>query len=230
MKRLVGLDLIRLFSVLMVFLFHTAIHLDCDYGPFQPFIMEGSMFMTTFFMLSGFVLTYTNTGKELSQFADVKKFYIKRFIGLIPVYWVVAAIFTILCLVRGTESLINTATLFPIETLGLQSFFCSLFDINHNGGTWFISCLIPCYLLFPFIIGLARQIPSKFRFLLTIMIMTLLVYSSIVVALQHLDSIYSNPLFRILEFTLGCLLCLEWQGGRFNKLSMRQLLIAGGAY
>ena len=33
----------------MVFLFHSAMHLGCDYGVFQEFVQMGAIFMTGFF-------------------------------------------------------------------------------------------------------------------------------------------------------------------------------------
>lgn len=43
-KRLVGLDYIRVFSVLVICAFHTSIHLHCNYGIVQDFIQNGAVF------------------------------------------------------------------------------------------------------------------------------------------------------------------------------------------
>ena len=60
-KRYIGLDILRVISALAVCMFHTTIHLGCDYGILQGFSRNGAVFMTAFFMLSGFTL-FTNWG------------------------------------------------------------------------------------------------------------------------------------------------------------------------
>ena len=60
-KKYFGLDIIRIVSALMVCMFHTTIHLDCDYGVLQGMSIMGAVFMTSFFLLSGFSL-FVNWG------------------------------------------------------------------------------------------------------------------------------------------------------------------------
>lgn len=57
-KRLCGLDVLRLMSVLVIFLFHSNGHLHCSYGVLNAFVSMGAVFMTAFFMLSGYVIAY----------------------------------------------------------------------------------------------------------------------------------------------------------------------------
>lgn len=63
-KRLIGLDYFRIICVVVIFLFHAQMHLGTDFLIFNDFIKQGAIFMTGFFMLSGFVLYLTNY-KEL---------------------------------------------------------------------------------------------------------------------------------------------------------------------
>lgn len=60
-KRYFGLDIFRCVSALMICMFHTTIHLGCDYGLLQSLSQMGAVFMTGFFMLSGFSL-FVNWG------------------------------------------------------------------------------------------------------------------------------------------------------------------------
>ncbi|MGN0999480.1 MAG: hypothetical protein ACI4PO_08005, partial [Faecousia sp.] len=57
-QRLVGLDIFRIASALVVMLFHSWCHIGCTYGVLEPFISMGAVFMTGFFLLSGFSLFY----------------------------------------------------------------------------------------------------------------------------------------------------------------------------
>ncbi len=188
------------------------------------------MMMTAFFMLSGFVLYLTNYKKEIGNLYDLKIFYAKKFIGIIPVYWVVSFIYTVyLIIVRGDSILINII-LFPVELLGIQSVFCSVFDLSHNDGTWFVSCLIFCYIVFPFAVWIVRQLTLRGRMIGIAVLMGILLYSPIVVELLDLDNIYSNVLFRICEFLIGGMLCSIWISVKdkewYKKWFMRYKLAA----
>ena len=60
-KRYAGLDILRIISAAVVCMFHTTIHLDCNYGFLQGISRSGSVFMTAFFALSGFTI-FANWG------------------------------------------------------------------------------------------------------------------------------------------------------------------------
>ena len=62
-KRYIGLDVFRIICYMVVCAFHTTIHLGCSYGIFSEFSQMGAIFMTAFFMMSGYVL-FLNYRKE----------------------------------------------------------------------------------------------------------------------------------------------------------------------
>lgn len=103
----------------------------------------------------------------------------------------------------GTQELI----LFPIEALGIQSVFATLSPFSHNGGSWFISCILLCYLVFPLLHMLTKDLNDKSRTVLIVILSAILLYSPFVTHYFHIQGIYSNPFFRILEFTIGMLVC-----------------------
>lgn len=201
--RLGGLDLLRVVSALMIFLFHSSIHIKCNYGLLNPFIKMGACFMTGFFMLSGFIMFYVYAETDITELRHIVGFYKKRVVHILPTYYVVAVLFNIFI---GQESISRNLLLAPVEALGIQSMFSSLFSISHNGGTWFVSCIIFCYLLFPFLQNCVKQMERKFKAILLIVCEGILLYAPIVVLLWKLASIYTNPFFRILEFLAGILL------------------------
>lgn len=200
--RNVGLDLLRISLALLIFMFHSNMHFDCHYGMFEHVARMGAVAMTGFFMLSGYVLNLSNQN-ILIDISSYKKFLYKRFASIVPLYWFVA----LMCIVLdSTLTWKEQILLFPIEFLGLQTVFSSLFPISHNGGTWFVSCIIFCYLLFPFIQWIVRQLSNTERKLLGGVIFTLLFVSPFIQRHFHLASLYDNPFFRILEFCIGVLL------------------------
>ena len=203
-QRAVGLDLFRVTAAVMVLLFHCNIHHDSSFGPLTGFVSMGAVFMTAFFMLSGYVLFLTYKDKSLVQAPALKNFYLKRVFGIFPLYLIVAALYVV---TLGSESLFQNLVLLPIEVLGLQSVFSTLFPVSHNGGTWFISCLLFAYLAFPLMQEIVKEMTTRTKWVALAICTAVLFWSPLVVHTFKTDSIYSNPFFRGLEFFIGVLLC-----------------------
>ena len=203
-KRNIGLDLFRVSLALLIFLFHSNMHFDCHYGIFDHFVRLGAIAMTGFFMLSGYALNLANKN-VLIDMGEYKKFLLKRLISIVPLYYFVAIIHV---LFLSKDSWQSELLLFPIEALGLQSFFSSLFTVSHNSGTWFISCLLPCYLLFPFLQWIFRSLSGIEKMVLGGAILSILFISPIVQRHFMLASLYDNPFFRILEFSIGVIIAV----------------------
>lgn len=216
-KPLVGLDLFRIFAAFIIFLFHANIHIAYKFGLFEPFIKMGAIFMTAFFMLSGFVLYYTvhNKREEFFNSKIIKKFYVKRLWQIMPQYLVISTLWVIFF---SKENLSTELVLFPITILGIESVFTSLFNISHYGGTWFISCILFCYFIFPLLYELISK--GKYCGVIYIIVTFILTYSPFIVEIFKLSNIYSNPFFRILEFTLGIILAKIYlsMGNRYKIL------------
>ena len=202
--RAAGLDLFRVVAAVMVLLFHCNIHHESNFGPLTGFVSMGAVFMTAFFMLSGYVLFLTYKDKSLVQAPALKKFYLKRIFGIFPLYLVVAVLFVV---TLGQESVSQNLVLLPVELLGLQSVFSTLFPVSHNDGTWFISCLLLAYLAFPLMQEAVKQMTTRTKWIALAICAAVLLWSPLVVHTFKTDSIYSNPFFRGLEFFIGVLLC-----------------------
>ena len=205
-QRLVGLDYLRVGLVVQVFLFHAWLHLHCSFGFLTPFIRMGSTAMTGFFMLSGFALGAVYQNHDFSSWKACKGFWYKRLCGIWPLYLVVS----ILSIVFYSDvSLAKNIVLGPVLVLGYPTVFTSLFNVAPVSGTWFISCILFCYLLFPFLISLVRQM-SRLERVALLGVVVIVFFCG--VAAQHvfrLASIYTNPFFRILEFVVGIVLWME---------------------
>ena len=202
--RAAGLDLFRVVAAVMVLLFHCHIHHENSFGPLTGFVSMGAVFMTAFFMLSGYVLFLTYKDKSLVQAPALKNFYLKRIFGIFPLYLVVAALYVV---TLGQESVFQNLVLLPIEVLGLQSVFSTLFPVSHNDGTWFISCLLLAYLAFPLMQEIVKQMSTRTKWMALAFCTAILLWSPLVVHTFKTDSIYANPFFRGLEFFIGVLLC-----------------------
>jgi peptidoglycan/LPS O-acetylase OafA/YrhL len=203
-QRAAGLDLFRVVAAVMVLLFHCNIHHGSDFGPLTGFVSMGAVFMTAFFMLSGYVLFLTYKDKSLVLAPALRKFYLKRVFGIFPLYLVVATLYVV---TLGQETLLQNLVLLPIEVLGLQSVFSTLFPVSHNDGTWFISCLLFAYLAFPLMQEIVKQMTMRAKWMALAICTVVLLWSPLVVHVFKTDSIYANPFFRMLEFFIGVLLC-----------------------
>lgn len=187
-------------------MFHSRIHvLHCSYGILNSFVDMGAIAMTGFFLLSGYVINLTYGRKDMSSSDEIKGFYLKRIISIIPLYFAWAFLYIIANIVNGRTSVFEEIILFPVEFFGIQSVFSSLFAFSHNGGSWFISCLLICYFLFPLLQILTNKLSDKSRMILIVILGAILLWSPFVQHYFDLMPIYSNPFFRAIEFSIGIL-------------------------
>lgn len=162
--------------------------------------------MTGFMLLSGYVLHITYKDKNLTELKQARIYYCKRLIGIVPLYYTIAFLHIVCDLLRGRTNCIDELFLFPIEALGLQSVFTSLFAYSHNGGTWFISCILICYALFPLLQCFIKQLSQEKIFVALLFCFGVVLYSPIIQHKLELADLYSNPFFRFLEFSIGAML------------------------
>lgn len=112
--------------------------------------------------------------------------------------------------------------LFPIETLCLQTAFHGLFVYAHNSGTWFVSCIVMCYVVFPYALFIIRNISKKNLWIMLSLLVFILLYSPYVQLKLSLPSLYDNPIFRIMEFLIGIILFFIWE--RYRMVKFVQIL------
>lgn len=199
-KRLIGLDIFRIVAAFVVYMYHAALLLNCDFKIFRTFANSGALFMSGFFLLSGFVIYSTNRHRDLMKISEMKSFYLKRFVGLMPPY----AFITLIYMIFYCEETVSKRLLFsPIEFLGIQSAFPTLANVLHNGGSWFISCLLFSYLLYPFFQEIVKQLSAKGKKILIGICLIILIAYPLLTWKLMITSLYSNPFFRIPEFLLG---------------------------
>lgn len=161
--------------------------------------------MTAFFMLSGISLSYIYNNKDLLNMNEYCYFIKKRMISIYPGYIVLYLLFVLKLLITKNMGLTIEQNLIvlPVELTLLQSVFGNSFATLHNGGTWFVSCIFLCYLLYPFLSRVIFQLKKKQILLFCCFCFLLLSWAPIVERFMSYSSIYANPFFRMIEFTLG---------------------------
>lgn len=90
LERIYPLDLFRVVSAFVVLILHLNIWfgVKSHHYKINTFIETGAVFMTGFFMLSGFLLFFKYNKKDLLEKENMKAYYLKRIQVIYPAYFV----------------------------------------------------------------------------------------------------------------------------------------------
>ena len=199
-KTLVGLDILRFFMALIMVLFHIPSALTS-----QLFKFNGWYATSTFFILSGFILTYVYQNRILNNDFSNSDFLIKRLATLYPLHIVTLAFYILLL---PYSYIIKQKSIFPMEIpyqqipntsplsstdvyiLQFSDYFQYIVEslllvhawdwryLLMNGPSWSISALLFFYCLFSFLVKKISKIKhiELFTFILWLLILTLPTY------------------------------------------------------
>lgn len=175
------LDLFRLFAALLVVL----VHYEIIFGQFVVYGSLGTTALSWFFILSGFIITYSYP--DFDSFSDLKRFYVHRFIRIYPVYFLavlVSAIFVSagvtalgdqffeqvrrpfeisydLPQVKDSKFWANSALRHLTFTQSLSS--VETLKLVFNGPLWSLVLEVYFYLAFPLLLILLKPMKSLSR-------------------------------------------------------------------
>ena len=196
-KSIDSLNFIRAVVAICVFMYHAYRNLGCNFYALTPLIRHATLFMTIFFMLSGFVLYYNYSETNFADNRNIALFIQKRILSIFPIYLMVYIIFLIF---RNGATFREDVVAFPFQILLLQEF--SHYTYLQNDGVWFFSCIFFCYLLFPYICGIVKQFTMR-KTICFFMICTLLNSMAPLIGTTFSVNIYCNVFCRLLEFSAG---------------------------
>jgi peptidoglycan/LPS O-acetylase OafA/YrhL len=177
---------------------------------------HGFVAVTLFFILSGFILTYSYMGLDARLRTSKRNFWIARFARIYPVYLVGFLLATPLALQGIREmsgsTVANTAW-FATATLTLVQSWSSVASMVWNPPGWSLSDEAFFYLLFPFIAPLILKLSGR-GLLVAMLIFWLLSLAGPLAGLvsaQFNHTFWSNnPLVRLPEFLMGIALGKLW--------------------
>lgn len=228
--RLPSLTGLRFIASAMVLLCHTGMSIVTRAAPGSTawaYVYEaGVIGVTFFFVLSGFVLTWT------SKAGDTKRaFWRRRVVKIFPNH--IVTLVAALILMASAGVAVSVPDILPTILLQ-QSWFVSqdiILLYNPNGPTWSLTCEIFFYLIFPFMLPLLRRIrPERLWGWAGAVVVLMAAVPFIAKVLpaepllvQTTSSwpqtwfIYYFPVTRALEFVLGVLVGLivvnkRWRG------------------
>ena len=154
-SQLETIQVLRGVASLLVVLFHVTINakaiLKKDFC-FDFFLFGGSG-VDIFFVLSGFIITYTSS-KGIGRFNKLLPFLRRRFVRIFPTYWIITGLFLLFQV--AFPSFYKTPYYFDIENF-LSTWFLVPGHIMVNGVSWTLSCELFFYALFSF----AFLIPNR---------------------------------------------------------------------
>lgn len=220
------IQVLRGVASLMVVLFHTTGNAKeiLNKKFYFDFFLFGYSGVDIFFVLSGFIITYTSM-RWIERKDQLLPFIKRRFIRIFPSYWIIIGLFLILQLLL--PSFYKTHYSFS-----LSNFFSTLFLFpGHtmvNGVSWTLSYELFFYLLF----SLVFVIPNKkWAFYL------FAVYALVIIALPFLgkDQGYSNEWLKLIsdpmnvEFFMGVMAALLIPRIP-QKLSLPFMIIGGALF
>lgn len=205
-KYYASLDILKTVAAVLTLFFHCNMHLGIHFGFFTPFISQGAIAMDLFFMLSGYALFVGYYAKELDA-KSILTFYKRRLVSIYPLYALVMVAFWLIPSYRSP--LRSVLISLPVELSLMQSWFSGMFGFSHNGGTWFLSCLVFCYAVFPGLLAVAKRVSRASRYILLLLCWLFCALIPLMSIYLEMPNVYSNPLLRMLEFFGGILLAAE---------------------
>jgi len=152
-----ALTSIRFFAALHVALYHFVRPFSL-WGPFEGFMGAGYVGVSFFFILSGFILTYSRSHEYEQGRGLASKFWMARFARIYPVYLVSMILAAYVNRAQFHNKIHLVA--YAADLLMLQSWSIRMVAF-FNVPAWSLSCEAFFYLLFPFIFLYLRPSSSK---------------------------------------------------------------------
>ena len=213
-RALPSLTSLRWFAALAVFGCHVGGNFDITVRWLLP---GGAVGVGFFFVLSGFVLTWSHPDE-----VEVRSFWVKRFARIYPATLASTLVALGLWSAGVPYLFVTPGGVAACVTL-TQSWFPGFHPVNDcNGVTWSLCCEAFFYLLFPMLIGWARRRPTQTVALVTFgAVIVAAVFTAVVSLLGVFVYTYYLPIVRLPEFLTGIALALAMQRGWKPPFSRR---------
>lgn len=194
---ILSLTSFRFFVAFAIFCYHTASYFKgSNYNFLIDEIINGlPIFMTGFFVLSGFILTHIYSNYNFSIKKNILIFYSKRFSRIYPVYIFVTLLYFVFSGITTDQKLLQ---ILLTDFFMLQGFFVDTLPYGINNITWSLSVEMFLYLVFPFILILTRN--AKLLMIFSLIFSFIISINFIIDQNRY---IYANPICRIADFTFG---------------------------
>lgn len=195
-RTLPTLQALRFVFVMMIFMSHFV------YGGVGAFDAGGDCGVAFFFLLSGFVVSL-GYGRQLSQHTfSYGRFMRRRLLKIYPLHLLCLAAFLVISRQTVDLRVVLNALLLQCWVPQTDYYF------SCNAVSWFLSCMLFCYLVFPLLYRYASG-----RLLAVVAV----AYGAVCLAVPYdmvNNILYVNPLVRCVDFYLGIMLCKVYESRR----------------
>ena len=194
---------LRFFFAFMVFLSHIGfVNVDSPLYNWlhRNVFREGLLGVSFFFILSGFILSYTYEQKVPLKRNKLYNFYLSRFARIYPLH-LITIFFALPILI--SQNLLNLKALF-FNLFLIQSFVpIPKIYYSINPPSWSISNEMFFYLLFPIYIYLFNRYKNLHVYFFFFFYILIIILHQIIPVQYKEFFLYVNPLIRTLDFILG---------------------------
>ncbi len=238
LKALTGL---RFFAAFGVVVYHFARPALSGFPkPVQQLAGSGYAAVSFFFLLSGFILSYSYLNRQGTLRGSIKDFYVARFARIYPAYllaFLLAAPHNVWTSLHANAFTTAVAKLAfsAVALLSLQQAWTPWTAWCWNFPAWSVSVETFFYLSFPFLGPILARLRMSACLLLSGLLWALALLAPLALFLtkgtvnapelnDHLQMVVEfNPLLRLPEFLIGILLGRAFALGLGNKLPLRGL-------
>lgn len=226
--RLEALTSLRWFAALLVFGRHLGGLTDLGDKPLAEHLLpQGAVGVSFFFILSGFVLTWSRVGDQSSG-----RFYVRRFARIYPAYLVALGIGAIIAFTIG-DGLSVRAIPSPLllqAWVPTQSVYYAVSAVN-----WSLSVEAFFYLCFPFALTSLRRLRHDAQRLVLVACVAVPVLVAVILqphpGTTRFWVLYIFPPVRLAEFVAGMLLATFVRSGRWPSVPVPvAVAVAASAY
>lgn len=216
---------LRFFAAFLVFLSHQTWD-----GAYKSFFEQGYVGVSFFFVLSGFVLSFSYANKLRDGRLSRRNYVMLRLARLTPLHYLTALPFLFLSVYahhfHPFSSLLNL--LYLESWAPSSSYYFAL-----NGPSWSLSDEMFFYFMFAFLVFLS----FKSRLIITLLMLLIIILSASIVETEYAGSkffgeytfshwfFYIFPGFRLLEFLVGMTIFDLWKEGRLKFFKISWLAI-----
>lgn len=199
----------RFAFAVMVFVSHSDVLRDASpemMWLFDNVCKEGYIGVTFFFVLSGFILSYTYNERIASKSIVYKTFLVKRIARIYPMHLLTLIMITPLIIQENPDYKLIDFIKHTVANASLVQSFIPFesYYFSFNGPSWSLSVEMFFYCLFPLIVlGSHRLTLKMMGTLLTITLVTISLSMIMVNELYQHFIFDINPLARLVDFAIG---------------------------
>lgn len=227
-----ALTSLRFFAAFYVCIFHIRVFTSLDMWYFDSFFLSGYLGVDFFFILSGFILTYTYYPKTEKEGFNARIFFLRRVARIYPVHLLTLFFALALLFTSSKESQLANSDIFSlsyfIQNIFLVHAWGGSEKLSFNQPSWSISSEAFAYLCFPAMIYLTRvmnpaQVFFRALFLFFVLYGYLLVFEGVVLT----QSTISYSLLRVIpDFLMGVGGYFLYRKYTFNGDLLKQYILS----